>query len=151
MSTFSRQEARDANARAKVVDEANEKAEGLHRKYHVQRLNDPDGKHADCRYFVLDPQHDPLAVEALEAYSDAAFSAGYIPLSKEIDHWIGRETVPARTPNPEHSGSPFLACKPCDELLPGRGGKPGGIGGCLGAEPAEPLTDEVAESGSEYA
>jgi len=151
VSTFSRQEARDANARAKVVDEANEKAEGLHRNYHVQRLNDPDGKHADCRYFVLDPQHDPLAVEALEAYSDAAFSAGYIPLSKEIDHWIGRETVPARTPNPEHSGSPFLACKPCDELLPGRGGKPGGIGGCLGAEPAEPLTDEVAESGSEYA
>jgi hypothetical protein len=111
-----------------------ERFTGLHHKYDVTRRNDPEGKHAECRYFVLDPQHDPLAREALETYSDAAFSAGYIALSKEIDHWIGREMVPAHVPSPEHSGSPFKPCKLCDAIFPGRGGKPGAIGGCMGAE-----------------
>jgi hypothetical protein len=41
---------------------------GLYRKYEVKRLNDADGKHADCPFFVLDLQHDPHARTALRAY-----------------------------------------------------------------------------------
>lgn len=42
---------------------------GLYRKYDVRRLNDPDGKHAQCNYFVLDLDHDPHAKAALRAYA----------------------------------------------------------------------------------
>ncbi len=38
-------------------------------KYRVERLNDPEGKHAGCWYFVLDPHHDPHAVAALRRYA----------------------------------------------------------------------------------
>lgn len=43
--------------------------QGLYRKYDVQRLNDPNGKHTNCIYFVLDLNHDKHAVAALEAYA----------------------------------------------------------------------------------
>lgn len=44
---------------------------GLESRYRVEKVNDPTGKHDDCRYFVLDPQHDPVARAALRAYADA--------------------------------------------------------------------------------
>lgn len=44
---------------------------GLYRKYFVQRLNDPTGKHKDCTYFVLDEVHDKFAGPALRAYAAA--------------------------------------------------------------------------------
>jgi hypothetical protein len=44
---------------------------GLYRKYRVERLNDPTGKHRDCTYFVIDEVHDPFANPALRAYADA--------------------------------------------------------------------------------
>ena len=69
--------------------EANEKAEGLHHKYDVKRVNDPTGKHAGCRYFVLDPQHDTLAREALGAYANAAAVAGYAQLAMDLNRWLG--------------------------------------------------------------
>lgn len=40
-------------------------------KYRVERMNDPEGKHAGCWYFVLDPHHDPHAVVALRQYAAA--------------------------------------------------------------------------------
>lgn len=43
--------------------------DGLRDKYRVERHDDPTGKHNDCRYFVLDPQHDPIAREALALYA----------------------------------------------------------------------------------
>lgn len=42
---------------------------GLYRKYDVRRLNDPEGKHTQCNYFVLDLDHDPYAKVALRAYA----------------------------------------------------------------------------------
>jgi hypothetical protein len=65
---------------------------GLYRKYFVQRLGDvrdvilvrrnrwgdpstdrvdPPAKHAGCRYYVLDLDHDTFAAPALRAYADA--------------------------------------------------------------------------------
>ena len=44
---------------------------GLYRKYKVERLNDPGGKHNDCDYFVLDLVHDKYAKSAIEAYANA--------------------------------------------------------------------------------
>lgn len=42
---------------------------GLYEKYRVERLNDPAGKHNNCRYFVLDLTHDKHAGPALQAYA----------------------------------------------------------------------------------
>lgn len=47
---------------------------GVYRKYSVQRLNDPTGKHRECTYFVLDEVHDKFAGPALRAYADACES-----------------------------------------------------------------------------
>lgn len=43
---------------------------GLEQRYRVDRLNDSAGKHARCRYFVLDLTHDEFAAPALRAYAD---------------------------------------------------------------------------------
>jgi hypothetical protein len=61
---------------------------GLYGKYRVERISDPTGKHADCRCFVLDPQHDPIAREALAHYSHLANARGFIPLSNDLDAWL---------------------------------------------------------------
>ena len=42
---------------------------GLYRKYRVERLNDPIGKHSGCEYYVLDLMHDKHAAPALLAYA----------------------------------------------------------------------------------
>lgn len=70
------------------MDIADEQTEGLLPKYDVTRRNDPDGKHEDCRYFVLDPQHDPIARKALESYRRAAQAAGYDNLADDLDRWL---------------------------------------------------------------
>lgn len=44
---------------------------GLYRKYYVKRLNDPEEKHIDCNYFVLDMNHDKYAKAAVSAYADS--------------------------------------------------------------------------------
>jgi len=61
-----------------------ERRVGLVKKYDVIWVNDPDGKHANCWYFVLDPQHDPLAREALKAYAEAAEREGYAYLAADL-------------------------------------------------------------------
>lgn len=64
--------------------------EGLLSKYHVERRNDPEGKHNECRYFVLDPQHDPIARDALRAYATAAGAEGYFALRADLHRWLDR-------------------------------------------------------------
>lgn len=66
---------------------------GLYGKYRVERIGDPNGKHADCRYFVLDPQHDPIAREALARYSYLANARGFWLLSRDLNAWL-RDTAP---------------------------------------------------------
>lgn len=60
---------------------------GLYAKYEVTRLNDPDGKHEGCHYFVLDPQHDPIALKALKFYGKQAREAGYFSLADDLQQW----------------------------------------------------------------
>ena len=43
---------------------------GLHAKYKVERTDgDPEGKHRNCSYFVLDLDHDDAAIPAIEEYA----------------------------------------------------------------------------------
>lgn len=67
---------------------SDEREQGLLHKYDVRRANDPTGKHDDCRYFVLDPQHDPLAMYALARYAELAAVNGYEALAVDIDAWL---------------------------------------------------------------
>jgi hypothetical protein len=46
----------------------NDQTKGLYQKYHVERLNDPEGKHEDCPFFVLDIIHDRYARYAMQCY-----------------------------------------------------------------------------------
>lgn len=51
-----------------------DKQRGLHRKYVVFRTDGsslPGGKHENCEYFVLDWDHDPFTIPAMEAYAEA--------------------------------------------------------------------------------
>ncbi len=42
---------------------------GIIHKFDVKKVNDPEGKHDDCFFFVLDPEHDKHARAALVAYA----------------------------------------------------------------------------------
>lgn len=64
--------------------------EGLQSPYLVRRLDDQTGKHVDCRYFVLDPLHDPIARQALAAYADD--SSCPPALSRYLWDWLGEVT-----------------------------------------------------------
>lgn len=65
-------------------DSHDERDQGVIEKYLVRRNDDPTGKHDDCWFFVLDPQHDPLAQKALIAYAEAAKAAGYQQLRDDL-------------------------------------------------------------------
>ena len=59
---------------------------GLYRKYRIERIDGssgPGGKHEHCRYYTLDIDHDPFAVEAMQAYA-AACEAFYPQLAKDL-------------------------------------------------------------------
>ena len=68
-----------------MADALAEEDRGLEHRYDVKRVNDPSGKHDSCRYFVLDPKHDPLARVALAAYADEAKAAGYAALADDLE------------------------------------------------------------------
>lgn len=54
------------------TEESDEKR-GLYNKFTVERVDGQSavgGKHHDCRYFVLDLDHDPYAMPAIKAYAD---------------------------------------------------------------------------------
>ena len=61
---------------------------GLPHRYDVKKVVDPEGKHDDCRYFVLDPQHDSGARFALRAYKVWASRNGYDNLAKDLGEWL---------------------------------------------------------------
>lgn len=65
---------------------ANDSECGLYRKYRVERLHDPTGKHARCDYYVLDLTHDPHAIPALRAYADSC-AADYPHLAADLRAW----------------------------------------------------------------
>lgn len=67
---------------------AGDEARGLYPKYGVRRLNDPAGKHDGCRFFVLDPQHDPIARAVLAAYMVEARNRGLQELGDDIGAWL---------------------------------------------------------------
>ncbi len=54
-----------------------DKSKGFYAKFKVTRVNgtsEPGKKHHNCRYFVLDIDHDPHAVAALQAYEDSCIA-----------------------------------------------------------------------------
>lgn len=69
---------------------------GLEQRYRVEKINDLAGKHDRCRYFVLDPQHDPAAREALRTYAAEMFSASNdtlaLALALELFDWADQCT-----------------------------------------------------------
>jgi len=60
---------------------------GIYAKYDVKRRNDPSGRHADCRFFVLDPEHDIHARGALETYQDLV-GGEYPHVAADIAEWL---------------------------------------------------------------
>ncbi len=71
----------------RVITEAAELSDkiqrGLYEKFIVTR-NRPSEKHKNCRYFVLDLDHDEFSVPAIKAYAAAAQAAGYVRLAEDL-------------------------------------------------------------------
>ena len=67
-----------------------DKERGLYRKYRVSRLDDVEGKHNECFYFVLDTVHDPFATPALRAYANACREE-FPVLAQDIDALLTAE------------------------------------------------------------
>ncbi len=59
-------------------------SEGLEKRYDVKKINDPQGKHADCIYFVLDPKHDKYARAALAYYANRVEIGGKRKLAVDL-------------------------------------------------------------------
>ncbi len=59
---------------------------GLEDRYSVKKINDPTRKHDECRYFVLDPKHDPHALTALRAYA-ASVRDENPSLARDLSAW----------------------------------------------------------------
>jgi hypothetical protein len=103
-------------------------ATGLDNRFRVERLT-PSSRgidHADCRYFVLDPQHDPDAREALYAYSRLARQRGRFGLADDLDLWVHRLNEAERCPEcgvhrnanpPDNPGIPHSPT--CTRIPPG--------------------------------
>ena len=58
---------------------------GLCNRYEVRKVSDPTGKHKDCKYLVLDPQHDPIAREAIRLYAGRTWN---LQLSNDLNDWL---------------------------------------------------------------
>jgi len=71
-----------------VSADRDETVRGLEPRYYVKKLNDASHKHDECRYFVLDPQHDPIARAALAAYAGLARAAEHTQLADDLDQWL---------------------------------------------------------------
>jgi hypothetical protein len=79
---------------------------GIEHRYDVTKRNDPTGKHKECGYFVLDPQHDVFARRALRAYA-AAVRDHFPVLSNDIIRWVDsieQENEDKRTPRGKLQG-----------------------------------------------
>jgi len=60
---------------------------GMFGKFYVKHMHDPEGKHDECRYFVLDPQHDQVARDALAIY-EANIRPTKPKLADDIRAWL---------------------------------------------------------------
>jgi len=63
-----------------------ERDRGLYEKYVVQRADGSTGegrKHEHCRHFVLDVDHDPIAVPCLSLYADIC-QMSYPQLARDL-------------------------------------------------------------------
>ncbi|HEY3559635.1 MAG TPA: hypothetical protein VGL05_19335 [Kribbella sp.] len=109
---------------------AAEDAAGLEHRYHVQRLNDDSGKHTNCRYFVLDPQHDQFARVALWHYATACEPTN-APLARDLTAWLNRVTPMDQDANPHPAGEHHTGTL----NLAGQGNP----------EPASPISDEIVQ------
>lgn len=59
---------------------------GIYEKFSVRRTDgtdNPGGKHENCRYFVLDLDHDKFSIPAILAYAEAC-SIEYPVLSVDL-------------------------------------------------------------------
>lgn len=79
-------------ARSHADREAAESDVGLYAKYTVVKNYDPEGKHDDCMFFVLDVDHDPHAVPALLAYA-ASVRDSNPELASDLDRLAGEAHV----------------------------------------------------------
>lgn len=64
-----------------------DKTRGLYNKFRVSRTDGTSRKgkkHYECRYFVLDVDHDPHMVPAMIAYAQSASRDGYNLLASDI-------------------------------------------------------------------
>lgn len=71
------------------MEDEKKKQLGIYEKFHVvrrDREDRPGRKHDGCRYFVLDLDHDPLAIPALRSYAVAARAAGYAALADDLEN-----------------------------------------------------------------
>lgn len=80
-----------AGVEAGKVDD--DQRRGFYRKYDVRRLNDPDGKHAECEYFVLDLTHDKFAGPALRSYA-VACAEEFPALAADLERRWGKAGCP---------------------------------------------------------
>lgn len=87
----------------------NDRHRGLYRKYEIRRTDgssEPGGKHEHCTYFVLDMEHDPAAVDALDAYRIACREA-YPVLSEELRRWVTARRSGLAEGSPFGEGGPL--------------------------------------------
>lgn len=61
-----------------------ERDEGIIRKWAVTRIDDMLGKHDGCFLMVMDPAHDPHAMEVLKSYAIRVMLDGYYQLAEEL-------------------------------------------------------------------
>lgn len=89
--------------------------QGIYDKFIVRRTDgksEPGEKHHGCRYFVLDLNHDPHALPALQAYADSCEQGGYLALAKDLrfmaaTQGFGRSPdAPAAVPTSEGKEQP---------------------------------------------
>jgi hypothetical protein len=69
--------------------DGSDKERGLYCKFIVARV-DPasQARHPNCNYFVLDLDHDPLALPAIAAYASEARKAGYLKLATDLELYL---------------------------------------------------------------
>ncbi len=78
-----------------LCDRHDDSGDGIYQKYVIRRLDDPEGKHDDCDYFVLDWQHDPFAAPAALAYADVCESE-YPALAQDLRARASAELAKSR-------------------------------------------------------
>lgn len=64
-----------------------DKTQGLYHKFNVTRTDgrsEHGEKHDECRYIVLDVEHDPHARETVKTYAWLVFRDGYLNLALDL-------------------------------------------------------------------